>query len=254
MARPESLQLKSVEACGETRGYRRRIHVVPEAGRVTALLEDDIHSMAVRLHHDGSRVSEVETFLDRMPWNTCPGAAAVLVDTFNGKPLAEVTLRTARKANCTHLHDLAVLAAEHARDETETTFDIRVSDPVGGLRVLELDRNGTRMLRWLEQNGQMISPPELAGRSLLTLRDALSAMPPEKAQAARLLQWAGLVAHGRTIPLERQSDATQMPANCYTFQPERAPLARRVGAVIDFSSSELVPGDKLQKELGLNAD
>ncbi|MET1756719.1 DUF2889 domain-containing protein [Novosphingobium sp. RD2P27] len=254
MARLKSLQEEPVEASRELRGYRRCIQVVPDHGRVTALLEDDIHSMAVRLHHDGLRVNEVETFLDRMPWNTCPGAAAVLVDTFSGKPLAEVTLRTARKANCTHLHDLAVIAAQHAQDSAETIFDIRVSDPVDGLRMLELDRNGNAVLQWVEQDGQIVSPPEVAGRSLMTLRDALSAMSPEQSQAGRLLQWAGLVAHGRTIPLERQSDAMQMPANCYAFQPKRALLARRVGAVIDFTSSGLVPGKKLRGELGLASD
>ncbi|MEW9854346.1 DUF2889 domain-containing protein [Novosphingobium sp. M1R2S20] len=235
------------------KGYRRRIRVIPQHGLVTALLEDDIHAMAVRLAHDGQKVVHIESFLDRMPWNTCPGAAAVLVDTFAGLPLKEVTLRKARKANCTHLHDLAVIAAEHAFDAEEICFDISVSDPVAGRRELMLQRNGSCALHWTEQDGQLVAPPEVAGRSLLTLRDALSAMTPQEAEAGRLLQWAGLVAHGRTIPLERQNDALKMPPNCYTFQPDRARVARRIGEVVDFSDSERTPGEKLSRELRLTS-
>jgi hypothetical protein len=32
-----------------------------------------------------------------------------------------------------------------------------------------------------------------------------------------------------------------MPANCYTFQPERAAVARRVGLLRDFSDGSEVP-------------
>jgi hypothetical protein len=239
------------QRCGVP-GYRRRIRIVPQSGLVIALLEDDIHSMAVRLHHDGARVLRVEPLLDRMPWTTCPGAAAVLIETFTGAALGEVTVRKARKANCTHLHDLAVLAAAHARDPAETRFDIAVSDPVDGRRELSLQRDGRRVLHWSEQDGVLVSPPALAGRSLLSMRDAIAALDPHQAEAARLLQWAGLVAHGRTLPTERQSDAAQMAANCYTFQPEQALVARRVGRTIDFSAEDgPEPGETLGREIGL---
>lgn len=251
MARSQSLH---EGAPGEGRvapGYRRRIRLVPDGDSILALLEDDIHSMAVRLRHDGTHVLAVEPLLDRMPWTTCPGAAAVLVETFAGLPLREVTLRRARKANCTHLHDLAVLAAAHANDAQETRFDIAVSDPVAGRRELTLWRDGQAMLHWSEQDGLLVDPPELAGRSLLALRDAIAALDGEQAEAARLLQWGAIVAHGRTIPLERQNDASRMPPNCYTFQPEQAVSARRVGRVIDFSAEQRMPGVTFGRELGL---
>jgi hypothetical protein len=232
-------------------GYRRRIRLIPAPDAILALLEDDIHSMAVRLGHDGTRVLAVEPLLDRMPWTTCPGAAAVLVETFTGLPLVEVTARRARKANCTHLHDLAVLGAAHAHDPEETCFDIAVSDPIAGRRELTLRRDDRAVLHWTEQDGVLVGPPELAGRSLLGLRDAIAAYQGEQAEAARLLQWAGLVAHGRTIPMARQSDPAAMQPNCYTFQPERVATTRRVGQVIDFSDGARAPGDSFGRKLGL---
>ena len=252
MAREENLK-EPVGGHAELPGYRRRIRIVPEPGSVVALLEDDIHSMAVRLRHDGTRVLAVEPVLDRMPWTTCPGAAAVLEDTFTGVLLTEVTARKDRKANCTHLHDLAVLAARHTDCGVEVRFDIAASDPLEGRRELSLERDGRPLLHWIELNGELVSPPEVAGCSLLTMRDRIAALPPEEAEAAKLLQWASIVAHGRTMPLEAQSDASRIPPNCYTFQPERAATAQRVGAVLDFSAGGAPPGERLRRQLGLTA-
>lgn len=251
MARTQSLHERGTDEGHTAPGYRRRIRLIPAQGSILALLEDDIHSMAVRLHHDGTHVLTVEPLLDRMPWTTCPGAAAVLVQTFEGLPLVDVSVRLARKTNCTHLHDLAVLAAAHAGDTQETCFDIAASDPVSGRRELTLQRNGQDLLHWSEQDGLLVEPTEWAGRSLLALRDAIAALDAEQAEAARLLQWGAIVAHGRTIPFERQSDASLVPPNCYTFQPEQAVSARRVGRIMDFSAEQRMPGDTFARELGL---
>ncbi|MBB4860143.1 hypothetical protein HNO88_003484 [Novosphingobium chloroacetimidivorans] len=253
VARLESLDELKHDLATVAPGYRRRIRIVPAPGAVLALLEDDIHAMAVRLRHHGGSVTAVEPLLDRMPWSTCPGAARVLIETFTGLPLAQVGPRLARKANCTHLHDLAVLAATHAHDDAPTLYDIAVSDPVDGRRELTLQRDGSPLLHWTEQDGVLAAPPELAGRTLYNLREAIAGMPAERMEAARLLQWGGIVAHGRTIPLAHQSDATRIPPNCYTFQPERAALAERVGRVIDFSADGLTPGQTFSRELGLAA-
>ena len=57
-----------------------------------------------------------------------------------------------------------------------------------------------------------------------------------------LMGWGAMIAHGRIIPLERQSDATRMPAgNCYTFQPDRRTAARRIGEIRDFSRGSAQP-------------
>lgn len=222
-------------------GYRRRIRIEPGEGAAVAMLEDDMHCMAVTLRHDGETVSAVEPVMDRAPWTTCPGARAQLVRTFAGQPLSEVTARREKRANCTHLHDLAVLAAAHALDMQGLTYDVLVSDPVEGERILELRRDGVRVLRWVEQDGKLVEPATAAGLALLSLRDWIAALPAPEQEPARLLQWAGLVAHGRTIPIEQQSIAANIPPNCYTFQPERAAFAVRNGVTRDFSDGSSVP-------------
>jgi hypothetical protein len=226
-------------------GYRRRIIVDARAGAVAAMLEDDIHCLAVLLRHDGARVTAIETQYDRLPWTTCPGAQAKLVETFTGQPLAEVTARRDKKQNCTHFHDMAVLAAAHARDHESgsgrVVYDIVATDPVAGERLLEIRRNGEVQHCWREQDGVLQHPAELAGKTLFNLRDWIGTLTGEAQESARLLQWAAIVAHGRTMPLESQSLASELPPNCYTFQPERAGQALRNGLRRDFSDGAEQP-------------
>lgn len=226
---------------GDWPGYRRRLVVVPGADRVTAMLEDDMHCMTVALRIDGQTVIGVEAATDRAPWTTCPNARSKLVETFCGVAVSEVTARRDKQQNCTHLHDLAVLAASHCADPAPTVWDIHVSDPRGGVRLLEIERNGAAIHRWTERDGILVSPDAIAGLTLLTLRDWIASLSGAGQEAARMLQWGGLVAHGRTIPLAMQSDATALPPSCYTFQPARAEHARRVGKSRDFSSERETP-------------
>lgn len=227
-------------------GYRRRIRIDPradaEGGTVLAMLEDDMHCMAVTLRHAGGVVTAVEPVMERAPWTTCPGARAQLIATFTGQPLDEVTARREKRANCTHLHDLAVFAAAHTGGRP-LVYDVLVSDPVAGERLLELRRDGARLLLWRERAGRIVDPESAGGLMLHELRDWIAALPADLQEPARVLQWAGLVAHGRTIPIERQSRATDLPPNCYTFQPERAVKAERVGRLRDFSKGEGEPLD-----------
>jgi hypothetical protein len=226
-------------------GYRRRLRVTPVPGAVMAELEDDMHCMAVTLRHAGGVVTEVEAEQPRAPWTTCPGAVAQVEQTFTGLRLADFAAQGGQKtANCTHLYDLAQLAAGHAGDAAPTVFDILVSDPVEGRRTLELRRDGARVLIWEETDRRFTAPAELAGQSLLDMRAYQAALDPGLQEAARLLRWAGMVAHGRTMPLEEQSDATRLPPNCFTFQPDRARQAKRVGEIRDFSTSSSTPLDR----------
>jgi hypothetical protein len=53
-----------------------------------------------------------------------------------------------------------------------------------------------------------------------------------------------MIANGRTIPLEKQSDARRMPVgNCYTFQPHLVTEAKRIGEIRDFSNGTTQPLD-----------
>lgn len=222
-------------------GYRRCVRVVPTPRAVLAMLEDDLHCLAVILHHERGVVTVVDAVSERLPWDTCPGAAAKLVSTFEGLALSDVTARRDKKANCTHFHDLAVLAAAHAGDNDPLAYDIVATDPVSGRRSLEIRRNGAIVHRWIESEGILSDPSPLAGLTLLTMRDHVAALEGIEQEAARMLQWASLVAHGRTMSHELQSRARDLPPNCYTLQPERAATAERVGERVDFGAGSRKP-------------
>lgn len=224
-------------------GYRRCLRVKAGGGMVVAQMEDDYHCMSVTLEHDGERVTAIIPDMHRAPWTTCPGAPAILVETFAGLPLKDVTARRDKQANCTHLHDLAVLAAAHAHECGGFTYAIFASDPVDGERVLELRRDGAPLMHWVERDGILVSPDSISGKTLLTLRDWIAALPEAEREAARLLQWASIVAHGRTLPWDRLYLAENMPPNCYGFQPERVASATRIGKIVDFSGAGAGPLD-----------
>lgn len=230
-------------------GYRRRVQVVPDEGAVLAMLEDDMHCLAVILVHDGQTVLSVEAVPERMPWNTCPGAVTKLIETFQGLPLEEVTARREKQENCTHFHDLAVIAAAHAKDAAGFVYDISVSDPADGVRILEIRRDGDLLHRWIERDGVLAEPEEIAGQTLPYLTGWIVSLEGIGQEAARLLRWASLVAHGRTMPMEEQSHAAELPPNCYTLQPGRAGIAKRIGDRFDFSAGTRVPlgafGDRM---------
>ncbi|MCE7796886.1 DUF2889 domain-containing protein [Sphingobium sufflavum] len=227
------------ERLDDLSGYRRRFLVTPGAGWVTAALEDDYHSMAVTLVHDGTTVTAVEPVMERAPWTTCPGAPLTLVETFTGVALADVAARGEKSVNCTHLHDLATLAAAHAGDAGPTRYDILVSDHHDGRNASEIRRNGQLVHRWEMDGGfTMRVPDAVAGQNIMKLRGWIETLAPAEKEAAKLLQWGSIVAHGRTRPIDQQSDASKMPPSCYTFQPEKAAVAKRVGLIIDFSLDE----------------
>ncbi len=222
-------------------GFRRRFKVRPAPGCVHAEVEDDFHCMSVTLNHDSITATAVTAQLHRAPWSTCPGAAANCESTFTGLALKAFPARGDKTSNCTHLYDLALLAAAHALDEDALVYDIFVSDPVAEVRQAAISRNGERVLAWSDSKFRILEPAELAGMQLLEMRAWIDALEPSRQEAARLLRWGSVIAHGRTIPLAQQSDARRMPPNCFTFQPQRAAVAQRIGLIRDFSDGRIQP-------------
>jgi hypothetical protein len=226
-------------------GFRRRFRVTPAPDHVSSEVEDDFHCMQVTVRHDGKIARTIESDMSRAPWTTCPGAKAQLEQTFTGIALDAFATRGEKKTNCTHLHDLALLAAAHAKDEGPLVYDVLVSDPIEGTRRAELRRNGTTVLNWVLLNDSIVQPAELAGLTLDKLRPWIDGLDPALQEAARVLRWGTMVANGRTIPMEKQSHVRQMPlGGCYTFQPRRMAEARRVVAIRDFSHGTAQPLDK----------
>jgi hypothetical protein len=229
----------------ELPGFRRRFRMTPGANRVSCEVEDDYHCMGVTVHHDGTVAIRVEAVMQRAPWTTCPGAVGMLERTFTGVPLAAFPKRGEKQTNCTHLHDLAVLAATHAFDKHPLIYDIVVSDPVEGRRHAQLRRDGQTVLAWVHFRGRLVEPEALAGVPLNELRPWIDSLDPAGQEAARLLRWGTLLAGGRTNGWDKQTDSSRLPVgNCYTFQPERMALAKHVGATRDFSRGTTLPLDE----------
>jgi hypothetical protein len=245
---PEPAQIPdSVQSCAidHLPGFRRRFKITPAPDHVSSEVEDDFHCMQVIVRHDGKIAGTIEPHISRAPWTTCPGAQAQLEQTFTGIALDAFATRGEKKTNCTHLHDLAVLAAAHAKDDNPLIYDVLVSDPIEGMRRAELRRNGTTVFSWVLLNDLIVQPAELVGLTLDKLRPWIDSLDPALQEAARVLRWGTMIAHGRSIPMEKQSNARQMPiGGCYTFQARRVTEARRVGAIRDFSHGAAQPLDK----------
>ncbi len=230
-----------------TSGYRRRILIEPGEAQVTAELEDDYHRMVVTLTHADGVITKVESEMKRSPWTLCPGAMDQLAQTFTGVALAAVAKRGEKTQNCTHLHDLTIFGAAHADEAEAVAYDILVTDPVDGVRIASLTRNGEPVLRWVMQGEAMAevftAPAELAGRQMGQLNDVIATQDKAGAEAMRILRWAAMVAHGRAREMPAGMPATAFPAgSCFNFQAERATGSfRRPGADIDFSKPGAAP-------------
>ena len=228
-------------------GYRRRFVVTPNSGQVCAELEDDYHCMSVIVHHADGVATAIGAVMHRAPWTTCPGAEAKLAETFTGVPLADFAARGEKQQNCTHLHDLATLAAAHAGDVRPTVYDVLTSDPVDRIGRAELRRDGVTVFAWTLDYFTIVEPADVAGIELMKLKPLLERLDPLGQEAAKILRWGIMVGSGRMIPLDKQSDATKMPSNCFTFQPARKTEARRVGVIRDFSKADAQPLDGLER-------
>ena len=152
--------------------------------------------------------------------------ATQLQRTFTGVALAEFAARGEKRENCTHLHDLAILAAAHAFDGEPLVYDILVSDPIDGRRRAELRRNGAAVLAWSDEKNCIVEPAELAGVTLDKLRPWIESLPAEQREVARLLQWGAIIANGRSRSVGQQSDASELWASAAAthFRRTASPL------------------------------
>lgn len=232
--------------------FHRAILITPEPGRVSAEVEDDFHHMLVVLRHDGECIAEVEATVLRAPWTTCPGAEEVVRRSFRGVRMADAPAVRGKSLNCTHLFDLVLFAAAHARETEPLRYDIRVTDAVDSARELRLERNGAVAMRWTERDRKLESPENLVGRTLYQLGDAIAAMEAGEAEMARILRWAGLIALGRRLTSADLGKTLSREPVCFTFQPENAGNAARAGEVIDFSGRGALAGSRAASGIFFN--
>jgi hypothetical protein len=220
-------------------GYRRRVRVVPGDGRIDVDMEDDAHCFGVSLIHDGARIEAVATRAPRYPWSTCPAAGGFLAQRMAGVALADAALVENQRDHCTHLYDLFVVAARHALDPAPFTYDIRVSDPVEGVIVAEIDRDGETLLHWQfdDVRENAVGVPTGDRRAF----DAWTRAQPENLIEAGLMLRRGVMVSGTRFfdfPVGAAAGAmSQMIGSCFTYAPERAGQAlREPDTIRDFSN------------------
>lgn len=240
--------MKDARKPGYGRGvYRRSITLAAEDGAVEAELEDDFHRFGLRLVHDGERVVGVEARSARFPWTTCAESGGAL-QALEGMALSprctDVARHTDPKAQCTHLFDLAGLAAAHAaRGEGRRRYDAAVPDRDGARTVATLETRYGPSLRWEIEGARIASPEPFAGHALVGggfLRFCQASLPEDLLEPAFVLWRACAISWGRAFDVGGAPTAGTFASlaggNCFSFQPgvvERA--TREDGTVRDFT-------------------
>lgn len=225
---PRALTRRNVEY---GRGvFRRRLRLQAELGRVQAALEDTSHAMRITLQHDDERVTGIESRMTRIPMSTCPGAADPL-RAFVGLPLAPYPSRPSAavdaRANCTHLHHLALLAMAHAGRGGSRQYDIAIPDEHPDPVWSAVARDGTEVHRWRTFDGSILEPAPYAGLPLLRgfARWAPHRFDGDELEAAFVLCNSYLVSFARRYDTaawagERAGGHAHMIGKCYSYQPE----------------------------------
>jgi hypothetical protein len=213
-------------------GLWRRIRLYPGAGSISAGLEDDLHRFALRLDHEGERITALAARAERIPWSTCPGAAEHLAQHAVGRCLEDIaTLEPL--SHCTHLLDLAILCAAHARDGAPICFDMWVADRIAGRSEAVLAENGEMLIRWA-LDGTVIEASDTSddwcGRDLRRLSTWKHDLALDRAERATLLRRAIFISGGRDpalpIPASAIDRGPERLGVCFTYQMPHAEQAR----------------------------
>lgn len=222
-------------------GLWRRIVLEPGDGWIGGALEDDMHRFHIRIDHAEGRVTHVAAKAVRHPWSACPGATGFIARELTGEPLADVGCRDPAQ-HCTHLYDLAILAAAHAGDTAPTRFDMTVADRIDGRTTATLAENGVEKLRWQLADTVIAG----TGRNLRQLSKWKQELPANVAEWATLLRRAVFVSGARQYiapDLEQTAALNQGRMGvCFNYQmPQAQGSTRTPNWHRDFSESGIEP-------------
>lgn len=224
-------------------GMRRAVLLDPRPGRIRAFVEDDVHHFEVELAHRDGIITHVAARTIRHPWTTCTGAGPLLADRLCGVALADAAGFDSPYAHCTHLYDLALLAAAHARDARPTLFRMFVADAVAGRRRAVLERDSAILIDWPLDRETILPPHHQAGLSLRAIRQWGAALPVDEREAGLLLRRVVFISIARTFDPDTDIEIPNPPPGaCFTHQPEHFdPEARMRGSRRDFTSADEGP-------------
>ncbi len=210
---------------------------IPGGGWIGGALEDDMHRFHIRIDHAAGRVTRVVGKAVRHPWSACPGAAAFIAKDLAGQLLGDVGRRDPAQ-HCTHLYDLAILAAAHAADTAPTRFDMTVADRVEGRTTAALAQDGIEKLRWRLDDTRIAD----SDRDLRRLSQWKQDLPAQEAEWATLLRRAVFVSGARNYlapSLEQTAVMNQGRMGvCFNYQlPQAEASTRTPDWQRDFSQS-----------------
>ncbi len=220
--------------------FRRGVRLTGRPGEVFAEVEDPYHGMRCTLRHDGERITDIVGEVVRAPFTTCPEASAPIKKLI-GLELALSARDSPRRGdprgNCTHLFDLALLAIAHASRRSEVReYAIEISDENTEPACAKVWLNGQLQHEWRIRSGQLVDPPEIAGRPVLEgfLVFATTLFEGDKLEAARVLQKGYFVAQVRRYDVfslkgQGAESETAMLGSCWSFSDAVVPRAIRVG-------------------------
>jgi hypothetical protein len=238
-------------------GLWRRIVLQPGPGWIGGALEDDMHHFRIRLDHVDGRITAVHAAGVRTPWTACPGSAPHIEKELTGELLSEVANRDPTQ-QCTHLFDLAIVAAAHAGDTEPTVFDMRVADRVGatelggGRTTGTLSVNGVEKMRWQVEGTMITGPERFADREMKRVSKWKSEFPPDEAEWATLLRRAIFIGPARVYEPQFEKRASEMGpwrmGACYNYQLPQAEESIPIFDRREFSMSGREPLQDLDPE------
>lgn len=228
-------------------GFWRRIIVAPGPGVVVAALEDDVHRFHLRLAHHDQIVTGVEAEVERFPWSSCTQAGDFLTERLVGRSFVELADEDAR-SHCTHLLDLAGIAAAYAACTETVTFDLRVNDRKQQRTTAWLLIDEGVALQWQLDGLDIVGPEAWADRNLKSLSAWGRTLAPEVLRQAAMLRRAIFVSGVRSQPdggPEFAADrGPQRLGACFSYQLPRADHASNSRQPrIDFSARGRAPLD-----------
>lgn len=240
--------------------FRRRIRLVRTAtsalnGQVHGALEDCNHGFQSTVIYRDGKVTDVKPQFMRIPFTTCDGAWKPLQNlvgaAIDATP-SQLLAIAPPLSNCTHLHDLTLLAIAHTqRPEITVQYDIEVTDATpenaSHLRVFRSGDDGERVLmhHWQSKNYMLVDPPELKDKPLFMgfsrwANERFSGLANE---AAFVLQKGNLVSIGRMLDVDAMEGSRAADENgsvsCFTYSPPNNAIATRIGKTVrDFTDAE----------------
>lgn len=237
--------------------YRRRVVAIASGSEAVAAMEDDFHYFIVRLRHDGETVTAIEGVPVRVPWTSCPGAAARLQEMVGARlhpAKGEPRPRWDISQHCTHMFDIAKLAiAQAARASrglsSRRRYDVTIPDRIDRRTTAEIRRDGDLVFRWDVEGLRVTGPAAFADHSLegRAIWPDGSIADDDVLEAALILRRCLVIFRGRMPEPPTIKRADQVPGgfgSCFTYQPENAAHGEWVMEDKDYSASaDLVLAD-----------